>query len=128
MINWTNLNLNPNNGNQVADWTIPQVSTANAFLRVIKGSDTSIVGPFVILNQPNTITLDWVCPDSLKVTASPVSGASSYSVFMLGNKYMDSVTTTSSNSIVISHQASSSSWLSVSGNINNQHGKRSYPI
>ncbi|MDA7804589.1 S8 family serine peptidase [Schleiferiaceae bacterium] len=128
MINWTNLNLNPNNGNQVADWTIPQVSTANAFLRVIKGSDTSIVGPFVILNQPNTITLDWVCPDSLKVTASPVSGASSYSVFMLGNKYMDSVTTTSSNSIVISHQASSSSWLSVSGNINNQHGKRAYAI
>ena len=41
---------------------------------------------------------------------------------------MDSVTTTSSNSIVISHQASSSSWLSVSGNINNQHGKRAYAI
>ena len=49
-----------------------------------------------IVDVPN-VSVSWICPDSIYVNWSTVAGATSYEVSMLGQKYMDSMTTVASN-------------------------------
>ena len=128
MATWTSINLNAVSGNRVANWTAPFVATNDAFMRVINGSDTSTAGPFIILGQPNNITIDWACPDSIKITSGTVSGANGYTAYILGTKYMDSVMTSSSNSMVIPYQPTAATWISASADLDGVHGKRAYAI
>ena len=128
MVTWSSLGLNAISGNRVANWSVPYVASNDAFLRVINGSDTSIAGPFLILGQPNSVQLDWACPDSVKITVGTVSGANSYTAYILGAKYMDSVMTSQTNSIVIPYQPTAATWISGSADLDGTHGKRAYAI
>ena len=125
---WNNLTLNPITGQGMANWTVPNNPTDEAYLRVIKNGDTSTVGPMTIMPQPSGLTVDWVCPDSLKVTINPVTSATDYTAYILGTKYMDSVFTSSSNSMVIPYVVSTDTWISASANYNGAPGKRSYAV
>ena len=108
----------------MANWTVPNNPTDEAYLRVIKNGDTSTVGPMTIM-QNFGLTVDWVSPDSLKVTINPVTSATDYTAYILGTKYMDSVFTSSSNSMVIPYVVSTDTWISASANYNGAPGKRS---
>ena len=98
---WNTLNLTPITGQGMANWNVPNVATDAAYLRVIKNNDTSSIGPMTIMPQVNGLAIDWVCPDSLKVTIDPVTTATDYTAYILGAKYMDSVFTAASNSMII---------------------------
>jgi PKD repeat protein len=65
------------------------------------------------MQAPNNLNFEWVCPDSAKFTWNTVSGATGYEVSMLGAKYMDSLTTTTANSMVLQIPASNDGWFSV---------------
>jgi hypothetical protein len=120
--------LSATGGNRVANWNVPNVATKNAFLRNIQGTDTAIAGPFIILNAPNNLNLDWACPDSIKISFSPVTGATDYTAYILGTTYMDSVYSGTATSMIIPYQPVNGTWLSVSGGINNVQGRRAYAV
>jgi PKD repeat protein len=125
---WTGVSLNPISGQNVATWNVPSTPTDHGFLRLISGTDTAVSGPFTLLAQPTGLSIDWACPDSIKITVAPVSGATAYTAYILGTKYMDSVMTSTSNAFVIPYAPNNSTWISASGNINGAHGKRAYAI
>lgn len=125
---WSNLSLNPITGQGMANWTVPNTATDNAYLRVIKGADTSVAGPMTIIQQPTGLTVNWVCPDSLKITINPVTSATDYTAYILGTQYMDSVYTASSNVMVIPYVVSSNTRISASANYNGAEGKRAYAV
>ena len=128
MSTWTSVGLSATGGNRVANWNVPNVATKNAFLRNIQGTDTAIAGPFIILNAPNNLNLDWACPDSIKISFSPVTGATDYTAYILGTTYMDSVYSGTVTSMIIPYQPVNGTWLSVSGGINNVQGRRAYAV
>ena len=128
MNTWTSVGLSATGGNRVANWNVPNVATKNAFLRNIQGTDTAIAGPFIILNAPNNLNLDWACPDSIKISFSPVTGATDYTAYILGTTYMDSVYSGTVTSMIIPYQPVNGTWLSVSGGINNVQGRRAYAV
>ena len=72
----------------------------------------------------------WPCPDSINVSWNSVSGATSYEVSMLGQKYMDSmVTTTNTNAWFINPDPSiTDSWFSVCAKVNNGKGRRAIAV
>lgn len=126
---WSTVGLTSILNQGMANWPVPNTPTDGAYLRVISGGgDTSTAGPMTIMEQPTGLTVDWVCPDSVKITINPVSSANTYTAYILGTMYMDSVYTDSSNSMVIPYVPSTDTWISASANINGGHGKRAYAI
>ena len=111
----------------MANWTVPNNPTDAAYLRLIKNNDTSTVGPMTIMPQPSGLVVDWVCPDSLKITINPVTSATDYTAYILGNKYMDSVLLVN-NSMIIPYVVTSDTWISASANFNGSEGKRAYAV
>lgn len=116
-------------GRNVASYTFPSTPTAGAYMRVQNGTSTHTVGPFTILAAPTNLSLGWVCPDSIKLNFSPVSGASSYTAHVLGTYYMDSIyTDTVSTSITFPYINTSGTWVSVRANMGSASGPRAYAI
>ncbi|MEY2963063.1 MAG: hypothetical protein RL754_324 [Bacteroidota bacterium] len=126
--NWTNLSLTPFSGRNVAQWNVPNTLTSEGYMRVIQGGDTAVSGPFVVSPTPSNIQLDWACPDSIRLSFTPVSGAGSHTAYILGMKYMDSLAVTSGSTVVIPWQPVQSTWASVAANVNGKVGERAYAI
>ena len=80
-------------------WTVPNTVTGQAKVRVTRGtaSDESDAN-FTIIERPQNIRVNRVCPNisAIQLAWDSVPGATSYDVFMLGQKFMDSVGTSSS--------------------------------
>ncbi|MFK8039363.1 MAG: S8 family serine peptidase [Crocinitomicaceae bacterium] len=107
-------------------WNVPAVVTSQALVRVTRGNSTSQshVG-FSIIQVPTNLQVLEVCPDSVTLSWNAVTNATGYEVSMLGNKYMDSVGTSSTNTITLAHSASSDFWWSVKAlGANNCIGRR----
>ena len=99
MATWSTAALNINADLRYFDWTVSGTDTKEGFIRIIRGSDTAVSpAPFHIMMRPFSINVDYVCPDSLGISWNSVAGATEYDVFMLGDKYMDSVDVSPTNS------------------------------
>ncbi|MDX2249373.1 MAG: PKD domain-containing protein [Bacteroidia bacterium] len=112
---WTNIAGNILGNSRMYSWTVPATVTGQAIVRVNRGT---VSGQseynFSIADVPQNIQVSAACPDSFFITWSPVSGATGYDVFLLGDKYMDSVASTTTNSIVLSGNfVEAENWLSV---------------
>jgi PKD repeat protein len=85
---------------------------------------------FTIVGVPQNVTVNWICPDSIYVLWNTVNGATEYEVSMLGNMYMDSMTTTTNLTalIVNPNPAITDSWFSVCAKINGKKGRRAVAI
>ncbi len=111
------------------DWAVPNLVTGKALVRVIRGSigDTSD-HTFSIIRIPTNLTVTKVCPTFMEVSWTGVAGADEYQVYLLGNKYMDSVGRTSSTSFQIPiTDPSKGQWFSVAAvksNNQNNIGRR----
>ncbi|CAN5436133.1 hypothetical protein BH11BAC2_BH11BAC2_00370 [soil metagenome] len=112
-------------------WTIPSVISGEALVRVSRGaasdqSDTS----FTIIGVPQNLVVDWACPDSVRLIWDSVAGASSYTVYMLGNKYMDvAATSNTTNAILSGINPNDEKWFSVSANtVSGSNGRRALAI
>lgn len=99
-------------------WSVPNTISGAVKVRISRNgfsdeSDSSLA----IIGLPTGITVDWACPDSVQLSFNPVTGATGYTGYMLGNKYMDMAGTTTSNTIVIyGVNPTTDNWFSISAN------------
>ncbi len=128
MATWTNISVSNATNSGIGTWNVPSISSGKVFLRGVSGTATALAGPFTVLSQPSGLSIDWLCPDSMRVSVNAISGADSYTAYLLGAKYMDSITSSNSNSMVIPFQLSSQSWVSMAGNVDGTKGKRAYAV
>ena len=113
------------------NWSVPNTVTNQAKVRISRNGFTDESdADFSIIGVPQNVNVNWICPDSIYVSWNVVSGAIDYEVSMLGNVYMDSMTTTTSTSALIINPNPSviDSWFSVCAKINGNKGRRAVAI
>lgn len=95
-------------------WNTPNVVSGETRVRVSRGgqSDESDAN-FTIMETPQNLDFGWACPDSLNIVWDSVPGATSYDVYMLGTKYMDSIGTSSVTNLTVLASAAIDNWFSV---------------
>lgn len=111
---WTSIS-NPAGTARQITWTVPtNFITGKGFIRVSRGavSDVNDV-PFCSIATPGNLQVLKACPDSITISWSAVTGAAAYELSFLGEKYMDSVTTTTSTQAKIPYNFSQELWYSV---------------
>lgn len=96
------------------NWAPPSLVTGEARVRVTRGaqSDESDAN-FTIMQAPQNIDFAWACPDSMNITWDAVPGATSYDVYMLGAKYMDSIGTSTTTDLTVQFPSTGDNWFSV---------------
>ncbi len=112
---WSTINGAVASNLRYLDWNVPNVTSGEVLVRVTRGalSDQSDK-VFSIIDTPINLNIDWACPDSMQMSWNNVAGATAYEVSMLGNKYMDSVGVTNTNSYIFyGTNPTLTYWLSV---------------
>lgn len=112
------------------NWNVPAVVSGLAKVRVSRNSSSDESDAvFSMISTPTNLQFDWVCPDSAKITWNAVTGATGYEVSQLGAKYMDSIGTTSTTSLVVVIPSASDGWFSVRAlGPDNARGERAIAI
>ena len=91
--NWSTINTVPGTS-RFTTWTVPTTFTGQGRIRVSRGaaSDQSDAN-FSIMDRPENIRVNRVCPNQnlIQIAWDSVANATSYDVFMLGDKFMDSI-------------------------------------
>jgi len=91
---WNTLSANEPGSNRIYEWQVPNTITGQARVRVTRSgiSDESDAN-FTIIERPQNIQIERICIDSgyIRMEWDAVPGATSYDVFQLGQKYMDSI-------------------------------------
>ncbi|MFK7772245.1 MAG: S8 family serine peptidase [Saprospiraceae bacterium] len=84
------------------DWTVPNDFTGEAKVRIVRGALESVSeANFSISTLPTGLEVITVCPDYIELGWNEMTNATSYQIFALGEKYMDSVGVTSDLTIQI---------------------------
>jgi hypothetical protein len=128
---WSTINGAVASNLRYLNWNVPNIVSGEVLVRVTRGalSDQSDK-VFSIIDTPVNLNIDWICPDSLQMSWNVVSGATSYEVSLLGNKYMDSLMITNTNSaVIINLNPTATDWLSVRAlGTTNSRGERAIAI
>ena len=99
---WNLISNTINSAQESYNWIVPAVVTGQAKVRVSRnGFSSESQENFSIIETPDNITVDWACPDSIRLIWDAVPFASGYEVSMLGNMYMDSVGFTTNTDLVL---------------------------
>lgn len=128
--NWDTVSTNIPATHRHFDWVIPSLATGNVQLKLTRGSETFITSSFSIMALPQSISVNWVCADSLRLTWNAMPSAIGFEVLRLGNQYMDSIAFTTTNSIILHGiPFSTPEWFSVRAyGPNGAKGRRSNAI
>lgn len=118
--NWSSIGPSIAGTSRFTTWTVPSVLSGQARIRISRNgiSDESDAN-FSIIGRPQNIRVNRVCPtlSAIQVAWDSVAGATSYDVFMLGDKFMDSIGTTSNlNFNVLVNDVDDEQWFSVRAN------------
>ncbi len=128
--NWNTASTNVNGSRRFYSWNVPNTVTGQAKVRV---SRNGLVGESVenntIVGVPSNLQIGNRCSDRFELSWNAVSGASGYEVFILGEKYMESVGVTDQTSMVIPGNSNEEDWVSVRAlTTNNGRGVRAVAI
>jgi len=95
---WNMIGTSATNTDRFMDWNVPNTITGQARVRVTRGAsvDESDAN-FTIQERPQNLDVTGVCygANTFHAVWDAVPGATGYDVFLLGQKYMDSVGNTS---------------------------------
>ncbi|MEZ4825079.1 MAG: S8 family serine peptidase [Bacteroidia bacterium] len=129
---WNPIAANVGSNVRHYDWGVPANISGNARIRVSRNavSDESDAD-FSIIGVP-AIQLSSSCPSSFTISWAEIPGASAYDIFILGPKYMDSLTTISASpnpSFTYSVPIHETHWIAVRARgANGEKGRRSVAI
>jgi len=128
--NWNNIGTVGAN-TRFINWTIPNIVTGQAKVRVTHsgglGDESDYT--FSIIGVPQNLQVDYACPDTIAVSWNPVTGATGYDVFVLGNRFMDSVaTTTTTQAFLTGYSPNDELWISVRAKSADAIGRRAIAI
>ena len=97
-VSWNSIGTSSADSDRFMDWNVPNIITGEARVRVTRGSsvDESDAN-FTIVERPGNLHVIGVCnsTSTFHIAWDSVPGATEYEVFLLGDKYMDSIGTTS---------------------------------
>ena len=130
-ISWNLITNNISSNQRHYSWTVPNNVTNLAKIRISRNSSIDESNDFfTIVGVPQNLSVNWICPDSAYVSWNSVAGALDYEVSMLGNIYMDSVTTTTSTTALVINPNPSitDSWFSVCAKVNGKRGRRAVAV
>lgn len=133
---WTNINIAGSTARH-RDWVVPSnIAISDEVLirverrqgRTVVAADTSDY-TFSTMRLATNLRTDFVCFDSIGVSWKRVPGATAYEVSLLGDKYMDSVGTTTDTSFVFTGTTfSDENWFSVRAIKNGIIGRRANAV
>jgi PKD repeat protein/subtilisin family serine protease len=111
-------------------WSVPNVVTGKALVRISRGAQSSTsVFQFSIIGVPQNLNIPSSCPNEFDLTWNAVTGATHYEISVLGPKYMDSVmTTTNTFATVMGVSAATDTWVSVKALTADATGQRAIAI
>jgi len=110
---------------------VPQGISGQVLVRVTNGTITGqSEQPFSIAPLVSNVAFSYICTNDLGLSWNPVSGATGYIVYRLGQRYMDSIgTTTATNFIVSGTTPSDTEYFAVAPiGANNLRGRRTNAI
>jgi len=128
---WNTITNSTGVNSRYYSWTVPNSVTNQAKVRVSRnGFSDESDADFTIVGVPQNVTVNWICPDSIYVLWNAVNGATDYEVSMLGNIYMDSMTTSPATMALIlnPNPAITDSWFSVCAKVNGNKGRRAVAV
>jgi len=98
---WTNLvTLPPATTNYT--WTVPNnLVSGECMLRITNGTFTDQSAAFSSARRVSGVSISQVCPDEATIIWTSVQSATSYDVYILGEKYMEVAGTSTTNSIAL---------------------------
>lgn len=98
---WSNIANNISANARQHNWTIPNVITDRAMVKIYAGAmvDSSDM-VFDIIGVSGTLRMDSVCRPFVYLSWDSVAHATSYDLMVLGTTYMDSVLNTNSRNVV----------------------------
>lgn len=112
-------------------WSVPFMQTGQAMVKILQNNIELDASTFSVMNVPQGLTVDFVCPDSIGLTWTAINNALSYDIYSLGDKYMDSIGSSNSNAFIHidADGCASDLWYSVSANgPQNARSKRAVAI
>jgi hypothetical protein len=114
---WNTIANNVNGNDRIYDWTVPNVISGEARVRISRGADVAESEEnFSIMERPQNIEVTRICEDinTIILEWDAVPGATGYDIFMLGQKFMDSIgsSATTDYGVVVSDIADEQ-WFSV---------------
>lgn len=110
---WTSITTGLSGASRSFDWNIPNVQSGQVRVRVSKGSlQSQSIANFSIMPFPSGFTASAGC-SGVNLSWTAVSGATSYEVFRLGTKYMESVGTTTATTFTDNVATGETYWYAV---------------
>ncbi len=109
------------------DWTVPQAITTKARLRVSRNGKTSTTPTdFTIAYLPD-FNISYLSDNQATICWQKVQAATGYTVYALGNQYMNPIGTTSDTAFVFNTSLWQSNWYSVRATFDNSKvGRRAH--
>lgn len=111
------------------NWNVPAGISDNALIRVSRNGVSDVSdSTFTVIASPQNVSIDTVCANGVTVTWSSVTGATAYNVYLLGDKYMELVDSTTSNTATVSVNPYEPFWVAVAAKYNDGVGRRTNAI
>jgi len=116
--------------NRYVNWNVPNLNSGDMLVRVRRNGITGVSSSnFSVLRTPPNVTVNFVCPDSVQIGWGSVNGATSYDVYLLGATHMDSIGSSTSNSLTLYNlNTTQENWVAVRARSNNAIGERSVAV
>ncbi|MBS0030732.1 LamG-like jellyroll fold domain-containing protein [Chitinophaga sp. 22321] len=113
-VSWDTIATNIAAAKRQFKWNVPNLA-ANILIRVKRGAQSNVSAAVHVMPVPTGFKTDWVCDNALQLSWNkvPATGVH-YEIFKLGEKYMDSIGTTTDTIFNVSApDASKEEWYAV---------------
>ncbi len=130
-VNWNTISSTIPSDQRYFDWTPPAaLATGEMQMRVSRGTEMDVTDTnFTVYQQVQNVSVDTACPNQFHLRWDAVAGATDYTVYQLGNKFMDPVGNSTTNSIILNTNVNITNtfYFAVRANIatNGAQGRRS---
>ncbi|HET9745290.1 MAG TPA: S8 family serine peptidase [Chitinophagaceae bacterium] len=128
---WTTIDGSVAAGLRRLDWTVPDIQTSQALIRVTRNGTgyASTSSAITILGMPTVSLSATQCEGYFAFEWAAVPGATDYEVFQLQGTEMVSIGTTNSTNYVLKGlSADTEYWVTVCARISGQRGRKAYAL